>query len=93
MSVNETRTRAQLEVYITEAMQRASDKQLRAMAGMLDAFGDAPPRGAPVVPKLLEKPTDAQLAEELKHRARRDERIEPEEMFSRVTSRIAGQHV
>ena len=93
MSVNETRTREQLEAYITQAMERASDKQLRAMAGMLDAFGEAPPRGEPVVPKLLEKPTDAQLAEELKHRAGRDQRIDAEEMFARVTSRLAREHV
>ena len=85
MSVNETRTREQLEAYITQAMRRASDKQLRAMAGMLDAFGEA--RISDEVPAHLCLPDEETLVDALQATRERDTYVPESEAHRRLLTR------
>ena len=85
MSVNETRTRAQLEAYLTEAMRSASDKQLQAMAGLMEAFGEA--QISADVPSHLQLPDEKALARALRATRERDVYIPEADAHKRLLAR------
>ena len=90
MSVNETRTREQLEAFITKALQNAPYDQLKAVAGYLEVVGYVERTQSVKVPKRLVMPDEHALERELNERSLASNSTTPfDEAHRRAAARLA----